>query len=183
MEGTPDDRIPSLRQEPSNLSDYSVDSNSTVVGSPPSPIQHRVGYRRVSSLGGRDFSYMGAGASHQEVDNVRGDSYVRGLGIENMKSARQASIQRVPVGSKTEPNTPQPADPLLSPPSNQRGQSIAPNVDHQTQYDPENFSFNRFSTPSLFQPFSAGSESESLHKKNLSPSIRSYEPLGKCRLF
>ena len=179
-EDAPEKRAPSLRQEPSNLSDYSVDSNSTVVGSPPSPIQHRAGYRRVSSLGGQDLSYMGAGASHQGADDARRSSYARGLGIENVNSAPRASVQRVPVGSKSEPNTPQPSDPLLSPPSAQLGQSFGPTMDHRTQGDPEDFSFAQFSTPSLSQPFSAGSESERLHKKNLSASIRSYEPSGMC---
>ena len=180
MDRTPDDRPPSLRQEPSDISDYSVDSNSTIVASPPSPIQHRAGYRRVPSLGGgRDCSYKGARASPQEDENVGQNSSARGLGIENVNSAQRASMQRVPVGSKSESTTPLSADALLSPMSAQLGQPYTHNMDHRTEGDQEDFSFGAFSTPSLSQPFSANSEGESLHKKNMSGSITSYDPSGK----
>lgn len=183
MDRVHENGLPSLRPEPSDISDYSVGSNSTVVASPPSPIQQRAAYRRVSSLGGEDFSYTGAGTLHHEEGDVGGSSHARGLGIENVNSARQPSVRRAPIGSKSEPHTPQATDTLLSPPSAQLGQSHASKMDDQSQYDQEDLAFGRFSTPSLSQPFSASSESESLHKKNMSTSFESYEPSGKCTLM
>ncbi len=176
MDGIPDKPPPTLRHEPSNMSDYSVDSNSTIVGSPPSPIQHRAGYRRVPSVGGGDFSYKGAGISHHDDDNTGGKSY--GLGIENVDNAQQASVQKAPSGSKSEANTPKSTDTLLSPPSAQFGLSYSRSVDRRTQGDQEDFSFGHFPTPSSSQPFLADSEFESLKKKTASASLRSCDPSG-----
>lgn len=182
MDRIPDKPAPTLRHESSIVSDYSVDSSSTVIGSPPSPIQHRAGYRRVSSMGGFESSHKGAEASYREgSDESR--SYTRGLGIDNLNGAQQASVQRAPSGSKREARTPNSTDTLLSPPSAQFGLSYTRNIDERAHDDSQDFSFSQFSTPSLSQPFSADSEFESLNKKNASPSLRPHDASGMWTVF
>jgi hypothetical protein len=182
MDRIPDKPPPTLRHESSIVSDYSVDSSSTVVGSPPSPIQHRAGYRRVSSVGGVDFSYKGAETSYRE-GNVEARSYARGLGIENVNSVQQASVQRAPSSNRREAHTPKSTDTLLSPPSAQLGLSYTRDTDERAHDDYQDFSFSQFSTPSLPQPFSADSEFESLNKKNASPSLRPHDSSGMWTIF
>lgn len=183
MDQIPDKPPPTLRHESSIVSDYSVDSNSTIVGSPPSPIQHRAGYRRVSSIGGGDFSYKGAGTSSQHDDSVDGRSYARGLGIDNVNSAQQASVQKAFSGSKSEAHTPKSTDTLLSPPSAQLGLSYTRDTDERAQDSYADFSFSQFSTPSLPQPFLADSEFESLNKQNASASLRPHDNSGMCTIL
>ena len=153
------------------MSDYSVDSSSTVVGSPLSPIQHRASYRRVSSFGGREFAAKGIGQSNQVPSAIEESSVARGLGIQNIENARQASFRKGHLANKSDSGTPKSADPLLSPPSAQLGKSHSAKKDYDNPEDPYDFSFSQFSTPSLPQPFSADSEYESLYKKSASTSV------------
>lgn len=181
MDPSPKSQPASLRQERSNLSTYSLDSTPTIVASPPSPIQHRAGYRRVSSVSGEDTSYGGAGTLHLGGDNFEDDGPGQGLGIANVEPTRRVSVARVPVGSKSDPSTPRSGDPLLSPESalgRRDFRALGDQVGDQAEDDREGLPNNE-SAPSLFQAFTAGSETESLHRNHpSSTSIRSFEPSG-----
>ena len=171
MDRMPDDQPPSLRNEPSTLSDYSVDSNSTYVGSPLSPIQHRASYRRVPSFGGAILPNKSEAPSSREAEDAGESSNARGLGIQNVLGARQASFRRGHVASDSDSGTPKSADPLLSPPSAQLGRPHSQKSDFETQDENYEFLYSQFSTPSLPQPFLADSEYESLHKKIATGSV------------
>lgn len=172
----------SLKPERSNLSDYSLDSTPTITSSsPPPPLQHRPGYRRIASMAEEDTSYRGADADLSPTIGSAGNGFGesiqgRGLAIDNVSTQRRVSVARTPVGPKSSPNTPGMGDPLLSPTSTRvgfRGLESHFEDDHEDEGD---LGHSRSNT-SLYQPFTANSDRESLHRNNLS-SARSVEPSG-----
>lgn len=176
--------IPNLRKEPSNISDYSAASTSTLVPSPQSPFPHRSAYQPIAPLPEEeDISYKGAEPSPYN-GNTGGTfaerSQAFGLGI-NVDSNRRASSARVPVGSKASPGTPGGYDPLSSVPTD---------VGEQQHMEGMGFPFdddhvirgNNPSNPSMYQSFTPNSEHEGLHKKSLSPTIRRIDPSGRSHL-
>lgn len=102
MEHTSDQADGLLRQPSSHLSDYSLNSNSTLVTSPSSSTLHRHGHHRADSTHERDASDHGAGVSQQDG---------HGLGITNLNERKKVSISRKPVVSAN----PGSADSLLPP--------------------------------------------------------------------
>ncbi|KAI4245657.1 MAG: hypothetical protein LQ352_006535 [Teloschistes flavicans] len=156
---------PTLRQEASNLSDFTVDSTSTFVDTPStvptpgSPVHHRPVYRRLSSLNEQDTAYHG-GQIPQE----------RGLGIRNLEP-----LPSLPHQAGSTPSAPASANPVLSPPllKSQRGykrldDDPIPEGDEDWGHDD--------SQNEPFQPFKADSETESLRRQGPPPTVRSFEP-------
>ena len=175
-----------LRTETSNLSDYTVDSNSTVVQSPDtprspsSPVHHRPGYRRIASLTEEDTAYHVGQHSRHVSESALGtwtQGYGQGLGIRNLKSLPETSAARVPIGSKSNPSTPGSAKSRLSPSSGQfqRGYN---SLNSPIAEDSDTWEDNG-SKASLYQPFAAESEEESLRKQPSVPATHSFEPSGK----
>ena len=108
MEHNSDQAAGLLRQASSHLSDYSLNSNSTLVTSPTSPPLYRHGHRRENSVIEEDVSDHGAGLSHQDG---------HGLGISGLSEQKRVSITRKPVESQSSSQSPGSADLLLSPKS------------------------------------------------------------------
>ena len=150
-----------LRQPSSRLSDYSLNSNSTLVPSPSSPPLHRHDHLRADSAVEEDASDQGADVSQQDG---------HGLGISSLVEQKRVSISRKPVGSKRRSANSGTADLLLSP-------MVAYRVgDDRADQEPEEI-FRTQSNPSLHQPFTADSDCEPLHK-SFPPSKSEFE----CRL-
>ncbi len=147
-----------LRQPSSQLSDYSLNSNSTLVASPSSPPFHRRGPSRADSVVEKDPSHHGAGVSDQNV---------HGLGISSLNEQSRVSITRLPVTSKGSPESP---DLLLSSRSTYR-----PGED---PFDgEEEKAFRSDFINSSHQPFTADSDRAPL-KKRPSPTEADFE----CRM-
>lgn len=90
----------------------------------------------------------------------------RALGIENVDTNRRASLARVPVGSKSTPETPGAYDPLLSPPIHLDGRHLG---GKGSPYDDDRDTIgHNQSNPSMFQSYTADSEHERLHQGGLS---------------
>lgn len=167
------DDIPNLalRQQTSSLSDYTVDSSSTLVNTPSiapapgSPVHHRTGYRRIASFNDQDTAYHGPEPSPRPGHNLQ----EHGLGIKYLK----------PLPSPAEhssPELPASANPLLSPPSLQSRREYKP-LQATTTEDPGDWDdYAPRSDP--YQPFVADSETESLRKQNTAPTVQSFEPSG-----
>jgi len=72
-----------LRKEPSGLSDSSIGSSPTIVGSPSPVAHHRPGYRRMTSVASDDVQYHGTpsydGAA--VADTIEESLAGQGLGI------------------------------------------------------------------------------------------------------
>lgn len=168
---------PPLPQETSNLSDYTVDSNSTFFDTPAaaltpgSPLHHRSGYRRVASFTDQDTAYHGLEDSKQPSASIQG----QGLGIKNLKPLPSSS-----PGDSSNFGTPSSNNALLSPPSARS----PPPVQSQTSYrqfeDPireaSDAWHNNGPAAEHHQPFIADSETESLRKTSHAPTIQSFEP-------
>lgn len=168
---------PPLPQETS-LSDYTVDSNTTFVETPAtaptpgSPVHHRPGYRRITSLNDQDTAYHGPEYSPHRRENSHG----HGLGIKNLKPLPSA-----PPRARSNYVTPASADPLLSPPpmQSQRGYRPLDNDPLPEGNEPwdENASRNE-----PFQPFVADSETESLRNQTPAATVQSFESPGTLEL-
>lgn len=172
-------------------SDYSLDSSSTITASPASPIQHRPGYHRITSLNEVDTSYSRAEVDTSEKDDqlessssigiarkgLGQSSQRRGLGIGNVDTQRPQSMSRVPLGSKSTPSPPPSADPLLSPSITRGGRG---SQGMQMQFDDaetDHSSHGRNgSKSSVFEPFTAGSDHERL--RGMTPSTAEIPPSG-----
>lgn len=161
-------------------SDYSLDSTPTIAASPESPVHHRPGYHRITSLNEVDTSYRRPG-----VDISGGDTQLepvsslavphkgfgqssqgRGLGIGNVDTPRLSSVSRVAVGSKSSPSPPPSADPLLSPSSTRVGRDFRGLETHSEDDEPDYGGHRRNdSNPAVFEPFTASSDQERLHRK------------------
>lgn len=169
--------IPSLplHQEASDISDYTVDSTSTFVDSPPatvptpgSPVHHRPGYRRVASLSGQDTAYHGPERSPNRLE----DLHEQGLGIKNLKPLPSAS-----PGGRSSPSTPASGNPLLSPQTTRLQNAYRSWDDDPLSEGNEDWDEN---VPRIqpFQPFVADAETESLRKHTPAPTVESFEPPG-----
>ncbi|KAL8687386.1 MAG: hypothetical protein Q9218_006424 [Villophora microphyllina] len=168
---------PTLRQETSNLSDYTVDSNSTFVDTPAtaptpgSPVHHRPGYRRLSSLNEQDTTYHGA----EQSPHRRQTSQEHGLGIRNLKP-----LPSSPPYGNSSPSTPASVNALLSPPLVKSQRGYKP-LDNDPISEGDEGWENDFARNEPYQPFTADSETESLRKQAPAPTIHSFEPPAECR--
>ncbi len=119
---SPEVRQGLLKKEPSTLSDHSIDSSPTIIGSPSPNAHHRPGYRRATSSASREVryhatpSYDGAALG----DMVEEGLTTHGLGLAtSLGRSGQNSIARVPVASKQTYRTSDPnartVSPLVSP--------------------------------------------------------------------
>lgn len=183
MDELPGSPKKSHKPERSNVSDYSLNSTPTIVASPTLPVHHRPGYHRIFTLAEEDTAYRGA-ETHSSPSNSREKNpskglHEHGLDIENVHTQPRMSIQRVAVGNKSGQVTPATSgshDLLLSPSSSRtegdfRGMKIHFEDDDN---DHHNLHHDRSNT-SLFEPFTAESEHESLHKNS---PLRSSGPSG-----
>lgn len=174
---------PHLRQETSNLSDYTVDSFSTFVDTPAtgpapgSPVHQRSGYRRVASFNDQDTAYHGPKDPRHPSGSLQG----HGLGIGGVK-ALSPLPSASPATSKSQ-GTPASIDALLSPPF----APSPPSAQSQTVYrqfeDPIREDYDTWqhdgSGAEPDQPFTADSESESLRKQPPAPTVQSFESSGR----
>ncbi|KAL8766624.1 MAG: hypothetical protein Q9209_006641 [Squamulea sp. 1 TL-2023] len=167
---------PLLPQETSNLSDYTVDSNTTFIDtpatgpSPGSPVHHRSGYRRVAS-----FNDQGT-ASHgfEDVIQPSGSTRGHGLGIKNLEALPSSS-----PGDSSAFSTPASTNALLSPPFARSPPSAQPQTKYRQFEDPIRESRDTWQDngpgAEPYQPFTADSETESLRKANHAPTVQSSE--------
>ena len=140
-----------IRQPSSHLSDYSLNSNSTLVTSPTSPPFHRQGHRRATSVIDEDTSDHAADVSRQDG---------HGLGISSLNGQKRVSIARKPIRSKGSSGS---ADLLLSPTSAHR--LVEDRFDEDQE---ENLHGDTNLSP--HQPFTSNSDREPLQK--------SFSPIG-----
>ncbi|KAI4197897.1 MAG: hypothetical protein LQ350_005656 [Teloschistes chrysophthalmus] len=151
---------PTLRQQPSNLSDFTVDSTSTFVDTPAtaptpgSPVHHRPGYQRLGSLNEQDTAYHGRQISQEH-----------GLGITNLNSLPSSLPQ-----ARSTPGAPASANPLLSPPLLKSQIGYKRLDDDPIQEGDEGWEHDA-SQNEPFQPFRADSETESLRKQAPAPTF------------
>lgn len=137
-----------LRQPSSHLSDYSLNSNSTLVTSPSSPPLHRQGHLRANSGAEEDASVNGAGVSQQDG---------HGLGISSLNEQKRVSITRTPLKSKSGSVVPGSADRSLSPMSAYRS------GEDRFDEDQEEALRSDFS-PASHRPFTSNSDREPLRE-------------------
>ena len=134
-----------IRQPSSHLSECSINSNSTLVGSPSSPPLLRHGYRRANSA-------------------VEEDSSHHGLGISGLSEQGGMAVARKPIASKSSPGS---ADLLLSPMSAYRtGEDRSDEEREETLHGGSNFSSH--------QPFTPNSDCEPL-QKSFAPAEAEFE--------
>ncbi|KAL9599061.1 MAG: hypothetical protein Q9219_004095 [cf. Caloplaca sp. 3 TL-2023] len=161
-----DEPSPLLRQETSNLSDYTVDSTSTFVNTPAtiptpgSPVHHRTGYRRLVSFNDQDTVYHGPERSPEQGDRQQ----EHGLGIKNLNPLPSPSptITASPTGRRRS-GTSASANPLLSPPLLQSKREYKP---LQTPITEGHGEWEDCSSgPDPYQPFVADAETEDLRKQ------------------
>ena len=146
------------RQPSSQLSDYSLNSNSTLIASPSSPPLYRDGHHPTKSIVEEEGSDIGAAMSQQ-------DSY--GLGISNSNEKNRASISRKPVANEASPGS---ADLLLS--------SMSTDPPEEDRFDEEqDENLHGDANLSSHQPFTANSDREPL-KRRLPPTETDFE----CRI-
>ena len=150
MEHNSDQADRLLRQPSSHLSDYSLNSNSTLITSPTSPPLHRHGHSRENSATEEDTSGHGAGVSQQS-------GY--GLGITNINEQERASVIRKPVEGRTSSTKSLSTELLLSPISAARQREIRFDDEHEENVH------NDSDVPS-HQPFTANSDREPLDKRS-----------------
>lgn len=185
MESTPEAQEGLLSDESPKLSNYSLDSNSTVVASPTSvftPAYRRPGYQRLTSSGDTEARYHGAEESYRNGEGSGDDTAAQGLAIQNVETARRVSMQRIPIVAKTTPVTPRSTDPVSSPLSSRFSTKSTPLYEGISETPQDDLSY-KGSTPSLHEPFVAGTESEHLNKKASASTMRSIEPPGMAILF
>ncbi len=174
-----------LREEPSNISDYSVDSVSTLVPSPPTPYQYRPNYQLIPSVPeGEDIAYKGADYGPQNANiertfSERSGGFGLGINLED----RRVSLPRVPVGSKSNPEsksspaTPAPYDPLLSPPLNEGHRQRMGGMG--SPYGNEHPTMGRHqSNPSMDQSSKADDDYDSLKRKIASSACNRIDAPG-----
>ena len=164
MEHNSDQADHLLRQPSSHLSDYSLNSNSTLVTSPTSPPLHRHGHSREASATEEDTSGHGAGVSQQS-------GY--GLGITNFTEQKRASITRKPVEGRSSSTKSLSPDLLFSPTSAARQRETRFVDEHEDNIH------NDSDVPS-HQPFAANSDLEPLDKRS-SPTQADIECRMKSR--
>ncbi|MCJ1301051.1 hypothetical protein MMC08_003850 [Hypocenomyce scalaris] len=182
MDSTPEEAQKGLlSDETFDLSTRSLDSTSTIVATPASPIttaQRRPGYQRVTSIGEIDTQYYGAEGNRRD-DEELGANAAQGLAIPNVETSGRTSIPRVPVGGKGRPLTTRSADPLLSPVALRFSKRTSPLYDGILESSRGEVAHK----DSLHEPFVAGSASEYLHTKASASTMRSIDPLGMAMFF
>ena len=162
MASSPEHTNPFLREQNSTLSDTSFGSaNSTVVASPASPAYQRSSYHRVSSLAEQIDASSSSGL-HQDNTNT---AYVgHGLGISNLNGQQRDSGPQVPLGSKSDPNSPSfplsPNSAKLAGKTYRALRSQSEDDERDSLYVP-----SKPSVLSLHQTFEADSELEDLNTK------------------
>ena len=167
MEQNTDEADRLLRQPSSHLSDYSLNSNSTLVTSPTSPtsppLQHH-GHSREASATKEDTSGHGASLSQQS-------GY--GLGITNVNEQKRASITRKPVDGRPSSIKSLSTELLFSPISAARQRQIRFDDEQEDNVHHDS------GVPSQ-QPFTANSDLEPLDKRS-SPTQADIECRMKSR--
>ncbi|KAL8972230.1 MAG: hypothetical protein Q9197_002873 [Variospora fuerteventurae] len=159
---------PPLREQPSNASDYTVDSTSsfvntpTIAFTPDSPVHHRTGYRRVASFNNQDTAYHGP---DHPLKPSREQEH--GLGIKNLKALPSSS-----QASLSGPDAPASAKPLLFPPFVQPRREYKPAGE---QIREENGNWDGYTTDP-YQFSVASSESQHLREQTTAPTGQSFEP-------
>lgn len=173
--------------ESSDISAFSRDSSSTIVASPISAFQFRPGYRRVASVQEEDIPNDLMGPPQFEVNRNSQNSTAHGLGIENVGITKGLSIPPVSrAASKTSKSslsdTTASKDALLSPDSARLWKEVQGPEGH-FEDDREGFPYDG-STPSLYQPYTADSETANFPGKVPSATWQSVgpEPSSKTTL-
>ncbi|KAL8991164.1 MAG: hypothetical protein Q9169_007932 [Polycauliona sp. 2 TL-2023] len=170
---------PPLPRDTPNLSDYTVDSNTTyydspaTVPNPGSPVHHRAGYRRVASFNDQDTEYHGSHEARDRSPSIQG----QGLGIRDLKQLPSPS----PAGSSAF-GTPASNNGLLSPPFARSPPPAQSHTSYRQFEDPtREGQVPWHATPPAeesYQPFQAESETASLRKTTThAPTVESFEPL------
>lgn len=158
MEHDSDQNDGLLRQPSSHLSEYSLNSNTTLVDSPSSPPVHRHGYHRANSAVEDESSDHGASLPQHDGN---------GLGISILNEQKRVSTARKPVPAKGSPGS---ADLLLTPMSAYRpGEDRFDEDREETLHSDSNLSSQR--------PFTQNSDREPLQK-----SFASTEVDFECRM-
>lgn len=169
MELDPEQADGLLREPSSHLSEYSLNSNSTLVTSPTSPILQQHGQYRASSITEEDRE---AGTSQQ--DELDPNNRAHGLGISYIDSQKRIPISRKSVGSS--PTIPGSTNLLLPPTSAEVAGKGYRSVEDDFDEGQEE-SFRSGSRSLSNQAFTANSDCEPLHN-GFSPSQGDFE----CRL-
>ena len=168
-----DPSSPPLCQETSNLSDYTVDSASTVVNTPSSihtpgsPIHHRTSYRRLASFNDQDTAYHGSDNLPKPSESPR--EY--GLGIKNLKPLSMPLQTAV-----SSPSTASSIHPLSYPPLTQSRPEYQLFSDPSKEDHGDWVDYPSEADPS--QPFVADPETECLRNQTTAPAVQSFEPTG-----
>ena len=159
----------------SDLSDRSLDASSTYLPSILSSVHHRPGYQRVTSAQEEeDTSHKGA-AGHHEEDH--GADSVHGLRIQFPDQPEEDVTFGATITKKSTPSIPGSADYLLSPDSarsmkrSDTGFSASPETDDQSAN-------GRSSPSSLYRPYTADDDQESLRRGTRSSTLHSMESTG-----
>ncbi|KAL8840047.1 MAG: hypothetical protein Q9176_004069 [Flavoplaca citrina] len=168
---------PPIPHETSNLSDYTVDSNTTFydtpnsVPTPGSPVHHRVGYRRVASFNDQETAYHGPEDPGKRAATIQG----QGLGIKNLKPLPASS-----PGESVLFGSPPSNSALLSPPFARSPPPLQSQTSYRQIEDPirEGHGDWQDDGPATenYQPFTADLETESLRKNTRAQTVQSFEP-------
>jgi len=164
-----------------DFSALSRESSSTFVASPRSPIsafQFRPGYRRVASVQEDDFPGSDTGPLQREGSGSIKRPKPHGLGIENVGRAKHVSISSIiRTASKSSPsNAPVSMDNLS--PDSARLWRESQGPEGHLEDDRQGFPYDG-SSPSLYQPDAADSQTASLRGKRASSTWHSIGPDGK----
>lgn len=149
---------------------FSMDSASTFVASPApaTTVHHRQSYQRVPSMQEQDTSYRGATAADEG----------KGLGISNVKAAQGPSIE-VSLSEENSPAAPNSAGFLLSPTFSRSSKKAYRPLDDSPGDDGEFHPEGRSRSPSLFRPFTADSEHDTLRQAPRTSMLSPYGPSGE----
>ena len=164
MEHNSDQADRLLRQPSSHFSDYSLNSNSTLVTSPTSPPLHRHGHSREASATEDDTSGPGPSVLQQSG---------HGLGISNINEQKRAPVTRKPIEGRLSSTKSLSTELLFSPISAPRQREIRFDDEHEDNVQHDS------SVPS-HQPFTANSDLEPLDKRS-SPTQADIECRMKSR--
>lgn len=168
---------PPIPHETSNLSDYTVDSNTTfyytptTVPSPGSPVHHRAGYRRVASFNDQETAYHGPEDPGKRPATIQ----VGRLGIKNLKPLPASSPGESIVFASPPSNSA-----LLSPPFARSPPPLQSQTSYRQLEDPIREEHGDWQddgpATEYYQPFTADLETESLRTTTHAPTVQSLEP-------
>ena len=182
MESTSEAQDSLLSDQSPKPSNYSLDSNSTVVATPTSPAYRRPGHQRLTSSADTDATHPSTGKYRRDDEEFEDDAAAQGLAIQNVETATRVSMQRVPVVAKTTPATPRSTDTVSSPLSSRFSTRSTPLYDGISGSS-QGILQPKGSKPLLHEPFVADTELEHLNKKPSVSTIRSIDPPGMFLLF